>query len=197
MGINYSMAGLVLVIRKGNPKYVKHVVPIWHSEIVVRWIIFSSDTLIGTGKDLLKFTFKPVEQGKTCRISFNHETYRVSTGRIIRVSSACCTIEKSPPKFWPRGWLIKVLLPASLITNWRRSSSSTNSKDPLVLLPSCTLKGLPVTPFRSTKEALELIVSFIHCTHLSKNPCAWGPPESLDVQFCQKPSQSPIDTSWI
>ena len=150
MGINSSMAGLVLVIRKGNPKYVKHVVPIWHSEIVVRWIIFSSDTLIGTGKDLLKFTFKPVEQGKTCTISFNHETYGVSTGRIIRVSSACCTIEKSPPKFWPRGWLIKVLLPASLITNWRRSSSSTNSKDPLVLLPSCTLKGLHVTPFRST-----------------------------------------------
>jgi hypothetical protein len=53
--------------------------------------------LIGTRKDLLKFTCKPQSE-KDLRRNFSLKTVLASPGRISKVSSAYYKMGKSPPK---------------------------------------------------------------------------------------------------
>jgi hypothetical protein len=64
----------------------------------VRIFTFSSITLIGTMKYVLKFTFRPVETAKMCNKHLRMKSCLAFAGIIIRVSLAYCRIEKACPK---------------------------------------------------------------------------------------------------
>jgi hypothetical protein len=74
------------------PKYVNGIVSIWQPSISAKNSIFSSSTFMGTIKDLLKFTFNPVEAAKDCRRHLKKNNPLGIVGMIITVSSSYCTI---------------------------------------------------------------------------------------------------------
>lgn len=57
--------------------------------------IFSLDTLMGTIRDLAKFTLRPVEEAKVLRIALRQKICLASAYKISRVSSAYYTTRKS------------------------------------------------------------------------------------------------------
>jgi hypothetical protein len=68
-------------------------------------MVLDSETFIGTRNDFLKFTCSPVESKMDRSKPFSLKSSLPSAGKMSKVSSAYCTIGKSPPKLSMRGCL--------------------------------------------------------------------------------------------
>jgi hypothetical protein len=84
---------------------VKGIDPTAHPKVLARCKVLDSVTLMGTRRDLWKFTCKPVESEKDLSNPFKLKRVLPSAGRMNNVSSAYCTIGKSPPKLSEIGCL--------------------------------------------------------------------------------------------
>jgi hypothetical protein len=102
------------VVPRGSPKYVKGIVSTRQPSVPGRILTFSSPTLIGTIKDMLKLTLRPIDYPKLSSKHFRKNSCLASTCIMIRVSSAYCTIGKACPNelsignwimFWWKAWL--------------------------------------------------------------------------------------------
>lgn len=125
-GVKSVIVGLL--VPKGRPRYGKGIVPTLHPTILARCKVLCLGVLIGTRKDLLKLTCKPVESEKVLNKHFRLKKVLVSPGRMSRVSLAYCIIGKPPPNSSLRGFF-KIPLPHALLTmDCKRSAARTNRR---------------------------------------------------------------------
>jgi hypothetical protein len=80
------------VVPKDSPKYVKGIISILHPKVPAKIKVISSGTLIGTMKDLLKFTFRPIELAKVWSNPLRKNSCLASAGMMISMSSSYWTI---------------------------------------------------------------------------------------------------------
>lgn len=78
---------------------------------------------MGTIKDLLKFTWSPVESEKVLSRPLRFKRILASPGKTSSVSSAYYKMGKSPPKLSLRGCIRTPMCQALLTTVWRRSAA--------------------------------------------------------------------------
>jgi hypothetical protein len=69
-------------------------VPTLHPKVLARCVAFAREQLIGTRKDLLKFTCRPVESENGLKMPFKLKRILASAGRMSRVTSAYYRIGK-------------------------------------------------------------------------------------------------------
>jgi hypothetical protein len=79
---------LGLVRPRGSPKYVKGKLPTEQPKVAARCFVFSSEMLIGTNMDLLKFTFRPHEEAKVFSKALRVNSCLAHPSMTIKVSSA-------------------------------------------------------------------------------------------------------------
>ena len=144
-----------MVSPSGSPKYVKGIVPMLQPKVLAKCMAFSSAKLMGTKKDFLKFTYKPLESEKDLNKHLRLKRVLASPGKMRRVSSAYCTIGKSPPKLSLRGCLRMPIYQALLTTDYRRSATKTNNRGESgspYLTPLLHSNPFPRIPFSRTEE---------------------------------------------
>ena len=134
---------------------------------------FSSAKLMGTKKDFLKLTRKPLESEKDLNKHLRLKRFLASPGKMRRVSSAYYTIGKSPPKVSLRGCLRMPICQALLTTDCRRSAAKTNNRGESgspCLTPLLHSNPFPRIPFSRTEEEPELKMFCIQFIHLEESP---------------------------
>ena len=128
---------------------------------------------MGTKKDLLKLTCRPVESEKGLRIPFRLKRVLASRGRMSNVSSAYCIIGKSPPKLSEIGCFSTPISQALLTILCKRSAARTRSsgeRGSPCLTPLLHLKVFPGIPLRSTDDVPDPRMFSIHFIQFDGNP---------------------------
>ena len=82
---------------------------------------------MGTKKELLKLTCRPVESEKGLSIPFKLKRVLASPASMSSVSSAYCKIGKSPPKLSEMGCVSSPISQALLTILCKRSAARTKS----------------------------------------------------------------------
>jgi hypothetical protein len=127
--------------------------------------------LIGTKKDLEKLTCSPMEFEKYLSKPLRLKSTLASLGRISKVSSAYCTMGKSPTNEPLNGCLITPKSQALLTIDCNRSAAKTNKsgeRGSPCLTPLLQLKGLPGFPLRRIEDVPDFNRLWIQLTHFAE-----------------------------
>jgi len=128
---------------------------------------------MGTKKDLLKFTCRPVESEKDLSIPFRLKRVLASPGKISSVSSAYCSIGKSPPELSEMRCVNTPISQALLTILCKRSAARTKSKEERgspCLTPLLHLNIFLGVPLSRIEEVPEASIFSIHFIYFARKP---------------------------